>query len=117
MSFEVLLAERPRRCLALELPFLPVRHEDTGPVELSEDKSSESAPDVVLVVRLLDVLEIGRMIDDVHPVEGDRQFVGRAVTLIERVPQLGAAFAFRVEVSRVTAEESTARPTDPWSVR
>lgn len=70
MRLEVLLAEGPRRRPALDLPLRPVRDEDAAPVQLLKGIPREGAPDIVLAVVALDVLEVGRMVDDVEAEEG-----------------------------------------------
>lgn len=101
MRLEVLLAEGPRRRPALDLPLRPVRDEDAAPVQLLKGIPREGAPDIVLAVVALDVLEVGRMVDDVEAEEGDRQLVGWAVALVEGVPGRAAGGAVGLELLNV----------------
>ena len=104
MSLKIPLTESLGCGFALELPFLPVHYEYSGPMKWSKNITDELAAYIVLAVMFLDMFQVSRMIDDVHSKEGDRHLIRRPVSLVERVPGGAACSATGLKFPRIAFE-------------
>ena len=82
MRFEVLLSERLGSRLSLDLPCLSICDKYASPVQRGKCIPSERASNVVFAVVFLDVLEVGRMVDNMQAEERDRYLVCGPISLI-----------------------------------
>lgn len=91
MVVEVLLAECSCGRFPLYLPFFAVRNENAGPVKRSQGVLGEIAPSVILTILLLDILEVGGMVDNVQAEERNGHLVSRSISLVQGVPCLATS--------------------------
>ena len=94
---KVLLAESFGCRFTLELPVGSVGDEDTPSMQIPRDISFELPPNVIFVIGLLNMLQVYRMVDDVHPAEGNGHLVGGAILLVEFVPCFDRGLALYVD--------------------
>lgn len=116
VSLKVPLAERSSRRLALKLPLLAVRNENAGAVKRSKNVAGECAAYVVLAVVLLNVLEVGGMINNMQAEERNGHLVGRSVLLVEGIPGLAAGSAVGLELLNTASEWFSLRTRYPFPV-
>lgn len=98
MSLKIPLAESSGRRLALELPFFAVDNKNARSMKRSKDVTGECTTYIVLAIVLLNVLEVGGVIDDMQTEKRDSHLVGWSVSLIEGIPGLAASFAVGLEL-------------------
>lgn len=116
MRFKVTLAECPGGCFALCLPFQAVGDENAASMERSKNVPSECATDVVLAVVFLDVLEISRVIDNMHAKERNCHFVCSSVPLVQGVPGLAASRAICFELVKVSCKRLPFWTSNPFRI-
>lgn len=116
VSLEVFLTECSGGRLALYLPFFTVSNKNAGSVKSSKDVAGECAAYVVLAVVLLNVLEVGGMIDDMQTEERNCHLVGRPISLVEGIPGLAASSAVGLELLSIAFEGLPLWTGDPFHV-
>lgn len=116
VSLEITLAECMNGCFALPRMPLSICDENPASVKGAENISSESTTNVVLAVVFLDMLQISRMVDNMHAKEWDRQFVRRAVPLVQGVPSFAAGGAICLELLKISGERPSLWTSNPFSI-
>lgn len=84
---------------------------------LPKNSADEVAAYVVLAVLFLNVLEISRVIDHIHPEERNRHLIGRSMSLVERALDCTASSTVGLELLRIAFESLSFRSGDPFRVR
>jgi hypothetical protein len=116
VSLKIPLAERSGRRLALKLPFFAIRNENPGSMKRSKDVAGECAAYVVLAVVLLNVLEIGGVVDDMQTEERNCHLEGWSVSLVEGIPGLAAGSAVGLELLNIAFEGLPLWTGDPFQI-
>ena len=116
VTFKVLLAESSCRRLALYLPFLPIRYEDSSSMKGAKNVTCECSAYVIFVIVLLNMLEVLRVVNDMQTEERDCHFISRPVALVERIPGIAAGSPISLQLFNVAFECFSFWSRDPCRV-
>lgn len=98
------------------MPFFAVNNENSRPVKPCKGITGECAAYIVLTIVLLNMLEVGWVVDDMEAEERNCHFVGRSVSLIKRVPGLATGSAVGSEFLNTAFKGLALWTCDPFRV-
>lgn len=116
MRLKVSLAECPSCCFSLKLPILAISNEDPAPMKPVENIPGKLPPDVVLAVVLLDMFEVGWVIDNMETEERNCYLISRSISFIKRIPRFTTGFAMGLKFFGISSQWSTLWTGNPFRV-